>query len=106
MTDIRILLDLKDEIKNIHYSGNVTNTRGLYDYQKECIWINLSCNQFRTFLSIDEAMFIEEFAKTVVHEEIHKEIARVTPLLDSMGVDGEDKICKILANQGADLLNQ
>ena len=86
----------------IHYTGDLEETRGLFDMECNDIFINLSANQFLNTLKLSEEYFIKELANTILHECLHQLIfENVYSQEDDFYYtkDGEEQVVLLVANQ-------
>jgi hypothetical protein len=93
-----ILKDIADGVYIVNC--DVNTVKGLY--VNNSVKINISALQwYISYILNGVEDFIEEFSNTATHECIHH-LIRHTKVDDSYTIDGEEKVCRLMADQSED----
>ena len=89
---------LKDEAERLlttkfRVDAEPNIVRGFSCAKANSIFINLGAITWQVYALLGDEFLIDELTKTIIHEYIHMEIKT-----DKNSV-GEEKVCKLLANQ-------
>ena len=86
-----------DKLENlgICYDGDVDEAKGLACKDKNLSIVNLSASQWNFYNAVSTNFLIDKLCQTILHETIHLSINTT----DKHTQQGEEIVCRLLANQ-------